>query len=51
MKKIKPLVYSRVVGYFQPVDQWNAGKRAEFKERKDLTPKEFKNDPQRIRTT
>ncbi|MEM2688186.1 MAG: anaerobic ribonucleoside-triphosphate reductase, partial [Thermoproteota archaeon] len=23
-------VYSRVVGYLRPVDQWNEGKRAEF---------------------
>lgn len=27
-------VYSRVVGYIRPVDQWNAGKQEEFKERK-----------------
>lgn len=27
-------VYSRVVGYFRPVNQWNKGKRSEFKERK-----------------
>jgi hypothetical protein len=26
-------VYSRVVGYFRPVTQWNLGKQAEFKER------------------
>ena len=26
-------VYSRVVGYLRPVDQWNAGKQAEFRER------------------
>ena len=26
-------VYSRVVGYLRPVDQWNAGKRAEFADR------------------
>ena len=26
-------VYSRVVGYLRPVDQWNAGKQAEFQER------------------
>ena len=26
-------VYSRVVGYFRPVRQWNAGKRQEFAER------------------
>ncbi|MDR1615684.1 MAG: ribonucleoside triphosphate reductase [Syntrophomonadaceae bacterium] len=27
-------IYSRVVGYLRPVDQWNAGKRAEFQVRK-----------------
>ncbi|HCF71069.1 MAG TPA: ribonucleoside triphosphate reductase [Syntrophomonas sp.] len=27
-------VYSRVVGYLRPVDQWNAGKQEEYKERK-----------------
>ncbi len=27
-------VYSRVVGYLRPVDQWNAGKQAEFTSRK-----------------
>jgi anaerobic ribonucleoside-triphosphate reductase len=29
-------VYSRVVGYLRPVDQWNAGKQAEFKGRKSF---------------
>jgi anaerobic ribonucleoside-triphosphate reductase len=27
-------VYSRVVGYFRPVNQWNRGKKEEFSERK-----------------
>lgn len=27
-------VYSRVVGYFRPVNQWNKGKKEEFTERK-----------------
>jgi ribonucleoside-triphosphate reductase len=27
-------IYSRVVGYLRPVDQWNAGKQAEFQTRK-----------------
>jgi len=27
-------VYSRVVGYFRPVNQWNKGKREEFSERR-----------------
>ena len=26
-------VYSRIVGYLRPVQNWNDGKRAEFKER------------------
>jgi len=29
-------IYSRVVGYLRPVNQWNHGKREEFKERKML---------------
>ncbi len=28
-------VYSRVVGYLRPVKQWNVGKKAEFKKRKN----------------
>jgi len=28
-------VYSRVVGYLRPVQQWNLGKQQEFKERKE----------------
>lgn len=27
-------VYSRVVGYLRPTDQWNIGKQQEFKDRK-----------------
>ncbi len=27
-------VYSRVVGYFRPITNWNFGKKEEFKERK-----------------
>lgn len=30
----KAEVYSRVVGYLRPVEQWNDGKRAEFADRK-----------------
>jgi glucan biosynthesis protein len=26
-------VYSRIVGYFRPVQNWNAGKQEEFKDR------------------
>ena len=32
--KIPVEVYSRVVGYFRPIDQWNKGKQSEFKGRK-----------------
>jgi len=30
----KPEIYSRVVGYLRPVEQWNAGKKEEFGDRK-----------------
>jgi len=29
-------VYSRIVGYLRPVQQWNEGKKQEFKERKEF---------------
>lgn len=29
-------VYSRVVGYLRPVQQWHTGKKQEFKERKEF---------------
>ena len=29
-RKIKTEIYSRVSGYFRPVDQWNKAKREEF---------------------
>jgi len=30
----KAEVYSRIVGYLRPVEQWNDGKQAEFADRK-----------------
>lgn len=33
-ERTKCEVYSRVVGYLRPVDQWNEGKQSEFRERK-----------------
>ena len=33
-KKVPCEVYSRVVGYYRPVRNWNAGKQQEWKERK-----------------
>lgn len=31
-------VWSRVMGYFRPVDSWNVGKKAEFAERNQIDP-------------
>lgn len=39
-------VYSRIVGYLRPVSQWNEGKKAEFKLRKNFQAQERKNDSQ-----
>ena len=32
-------VFSRVVGYFRPVSQWNLGKQEEFRQRKSFDEK------------
>ena len=34
-------IYSRIVGYYRPVQNWNIGKRQEFKERKYVRIKDF----------
>lgn len=35
--KIIPVeVYSRCVGYYRPVQQWNKGKQSEFNDRKEM---------------
>ena len=40
-KRIECLVFSRIVGYYQPVRQWNKGKQKEWKDRVNYTvPKE-----------
>lgn len=39
-------VYSRVVGYLRPVNQWNQGKRAEFTMRKRFKIPAAVNDPE-----
>ncbi|HCC60298.1 MAG TPA: hypothetical protein DEP95_03735 [Candidatus Staskawiczbacteria bacterium] len=36
-------VYSRVVGYIRPVQQWHKGKQQEYKERKEFVPSEQVN--------
>lgn len=33
------MVYSRVVGYFRPVQNWNDGKREEFRQRTEYSEK------------
>ena len=38
MKVVKTEIYSRVVGYYRPVHQWNPGKRSEFEDRKESPP-------------
>lgn len=39
-KRTKCEVYSRVVGYLRPVNQWNKGKKQEFNDRKVFDMKE-----------
>lgn len=39
-------VWSRVMGYFRPVDQWNKGKKSEYEERKEyVTTKKEEETP------
>ena len=33
MRKVKVVCYSRVSGFYTPVNQWNKGKKQEFKDR------------------
>ena len=35
-ERVKCEVYSRVVGYLSPVNRWNEGKKAEFKDRQEF---------------
>ena len=35
-RKLKTEIYSRVSGYFRPVDQWNKAKQEEFSDRREL---------------
>ena len=36
-------VYTRCMGYFRPVSQYNKGKQSEFKERKWFTEEKIKD--------
>ena len=40
-ERTKCEVYSRVVGYIRPIDQWNDAKQAEFKDRKVFNGKQI----------
>ena len=42
MKRTKCEIYSRIVGYLRPVQQWNEGKQQEFKDRKMFLKQGFK---------
>ena len=44
-KRVPTEIYSRVVGYFRPVSQWNKGKKEEFKERKEFDVTKEKKTP------
>jgi ribonucleoside-triphosphate reductase (formate) len=39
-------IYSRIVGYLRPVSQWNEGKKAEFKMRKNFHANDRNDDSQ-----
>lgn len=41
--KIACEIYSRVVGYYRPVNQWNPGKQSEFNDRKEGDVKHLTN--------
>ena len=43
-KKVPVTTYSRVVGYFSVVQQWNKGKKEEFKDRVAFKSKEEKHN-------
>lgn len=36
----KTEVYSRIVGYFRPVENWNIGKKQEFEDRVEYAEEE-----------
>jgi len=41
VKKVPCEVFSRIVGYLRPVEQWNLGKQQEFKDRKNYSRESF----------
>jgi len=47
MKKVPAECYSRVVGFFRPINQWNPGKTEEFRQRKTYKIPEDLNEYQK----
>ena len=45
MIRIPCEVYSRIVGYLRPVQNWNKGKRQEFKDRQEYVVRETGESP------
>lgn len=43
-KRTRCEVYSRVVGYLRPVNQWNDGKRAEYNDRQTFDKQIYQNN-------
>jgi ribonucleoside-triphosphate reductase (formate) len=48
MVQTKCEIYSRVVGYIRPVEQWHEGKQAEFSDRKKFDMSEKINNQTKI---
>ena len=40
VQAVRAEVYSRVVGYYRPIQDWNEGKREEFRDRNYLKTQE-----------
>jgi len=45
VKRVRCKIFSRVVGYYAPVDNWNKGKRQEWAERRPYVIKREQPEP------
>ncbi len=45
------MFYSRITGYYGPIQNWNDGKTQEYKERKVYSPEKFENVTPKSRAT
>ena len=43
-KRVKCEIWSRVVGYIRPINQWNKGKQAEYHDRKPYSVESITED-------